>query len=247
MWRVLALEPFTAAQNMAIDEAIGEEVADGRSPPTIRFYTWRSPGAVSIGLFQCIRDEVDIDRCRSMGVEYVRRRTGGGAVFHDPEGEITYSVIAPERYFPKGIRESYGEICGYVIEGLSRLGIRASFRPINDVVVDGRKISGSAQTRRRGVLTQHGTVLYKINRVAMFSVLKPSKAKLADKPIKSFEKGVTCVSEQCATTKDDLYHALFRGFTEEKTWQYGILTGSERSLVTALIKKYSSDDWNFSR
>ncbi len=149
MWRVISLESHMAAENMAIDEAIGNELFRGTSAPTIRFYTWKSP-AVSIGNFQCIKDEVNIAACQSMGVELVRRRTGGGAVFHDPVGEITYSVIAPEAYFPRGITESYGDICECIIRGLSGIGIAASFRPINDVIVAGRKISGSAQTRRKG-------------------------------------------------------------------------------------------------
>ncbi len=246
MWRVISLESRPAAENMAIDEAIGNEICSGRSAPTIRFYTWKSP-AISIGYFQCMNDEVNIAACHSMGVEHVRRRTGGGAVFHDPGGEITYSIIAPERYFPCGITESYREICGCIIGGLSGIGIAAAFRPVNDVIVGGRKISGSAQTRRQGMLTQHGTVLYKLNRDMMFSVLKPSKAKLVDKPYKSFEGGVTCVSELGNVSKESLYDALFKGFTKGKVWQYGMLTDRERSQMYDLIEKYSGDAWNFSR
>jgi lipoate-protein ligase A len=246
MWRVIALESRGAAENMAVDEAIGEEVSSGRSPPTIRFYIWKTP-AVSIGCFQCIRDEIDMEACRLQGIEYVRRRTGGGAVFHDPEGEITYSIIAPESDFPPGIRESYKEICGYIIKGLSGIGISASFRPINDVTVDHRKISGSAQTRRHHVLTQHGTVLYRLDRETMFSVLKPSGQKLADKPVKSFKDGVTCVSELCDVTINDLYDALLASFTEDKSWLYDKLSDRERALTITLSDNYSNDKWNFSR
>jgi lipoate---protein ligase len=245
MWRVVGIESHPAAENMAIDEVIGDELCAGRSAPTIRFYTWDSP-AVSIGCFQCIRDEVNIPACRSKGIEYVRRRTGGGAVYHDSGGEITYSIIAPEQYFPSGIRESYDLICSCIISGLSELGIVASFRPINDVTVDGRKISGSAQTRRKGVLTQHGTILFELDREAMFSVLKPSKAKLADKPFKRFEDGVVSVSELCDATKEDLYHALLHGFTLGKEWGFGTLTDRERFLIPALKDQYAGDTWNFS-
>ncbi len=246
MWRVISLESHPSAENMAIDEAIGNELCNGRSAPTIRFYTWKS-SAVSIGYFQCINDEVNLTACHSLGVERVRRRTGGGAVFHDPEGEITYSVIAPEHYFPGGITESYREICGCIIGGLSGIGIAATFRPINDVIVGSRKISGSAQTRRKGVLTQHGTILFQLDREAMFSVLKPPKTKLADKPFKRFEDGVTSVSELCSATKDDLYNSLLHGFTQDKEWCFGKLTEPERLLVPALKDIYASDTWNFSR
>ena len=77
-----------AFMNMALDEAVSEFVAGGISPPTIRFYTW-TPSAVSIGYFQSLHDEVDVSRCMQQGIDIVRRRTGGGAVYHDRAGEIT--------------------------------------------------------------------------------------------------------------------------------------------------------------
>ncbi len=231
---------------MAIDEAIATLVREGVSPPTIRFYRW-SPGAVSIGCFQCLQDEVDLEDCHRLGIDYVRRRTGGGAVYHDPDGEITYSVIAPEAFFTKDIRESYRDICSGIISGLSRIGIDAAFRPINDVTVDGRKISGSAQTRRQGVLTQHGTILYGLDRQTMFSVLKPSRLKLADKPAATFEASVTCVKELCGVSMEGLYEALLVGFTEGKEWAFGELSEREEALAEDMAAKYGSDEWNSSR
>src|SRR5208282_4253098 len=104
--------------------------------------------AVSIGTFQSMANEVNVEECNRSNVSYVRRLTGGGAVYHDSNGEITYSVIAPESLFPKNIIESYKVICSWVISGLAILGIKAEFVPINDIVVNGKKISGNAQTRR---------------------------------------------------------------------------------------------------
>jgi lipoate-protein ligase A len=246
LWRLIEIEARGAAENMAVDEAIASGIVAGTSPPTIRFYTWK-PGAVSIGYFQRLHDEVDVDACRARGIDIVRRRTGGGAVYHDPGGEITYSVIAPESYFSKDITASYREICGDIIKSLASQGIAASFRPINDVVVGGRKISGSAQTRRQGVLTQHGTVLFRLDRAAMFSVLKPSDKKLIDKPVASFKAGVTCASEEGCASIDELYRALLRGFTDGKEWNPGELSDSERASVAELAEKYRSDTWNASR
>jgi lipoate---protein ligase len=231
---------------MAIDEAISSSIKEGLSPPTIRFYRW-SPGAVTIGCFQCIGDEVDLDACRRLGIDFVRRATGGGAVYHDSSGEITYSVIAPESMFSKDIRESYREICSYIIAGLGKLGIDSSFRPINDIIVDGRKVSGSAQMRRQGVLTQHGTILYGLDRSTMFLVLKPSHLKLSDKPAATFGESVACVRELCGASMEELYDALLAGFTEGKEWEYGTLRDQERARVKDIVWKYESYDWNFSR
>ncbi len=245
-WRVIALEEHSACLNMGIDEAILEGIRDGTSPPTMRFYKWK-PGAVSIGRFQSMRDEVNIERCRALGIDCVRRITGGGAVYHDQKGEITYSMIAPESLLPKGIRESYREICGWIIEGLSTIGIKAEFAPINDILVNGKKISGNAQTRRNGVVLQHGTILYDLDIGTMFGVLNISKEKISDKMIKSVEERVTRVLDYSDVTQEKLYSALLSGFVKGKDYTVGTLTGTETERANELSKIYGSDKWNFSR
>ena len=161
-WRVIPLEENTAFKNMALDEAVSNAVASGESLPTIRFYGW-GPSAVSIGYFQSLEKEVRLQECEKLGVDIVRRRTGGGAVYHDNQGEITYSVIAPQEYFPQDIIESYHVICGWIIDALNHLELHAEFKPINDIILNGKKVSGNAQTRRNGILLQHGTILYDLD------------------------------------------------------------------------------------
>ena len=246
-WRVIPLHTTNAAMAMAIDEAVSESVAAGKSPPTMRFWRW-SPSAVSIGYFQGIEDEVNLDVCRNSGIDVVRRRTGGGAVYHDYNGEITYSVIGPQKIFPSGIRESYGEICGWVIRGLADLGIEASFVPINDIIVGQRKISGNAQTRRDGILLQHGTILYDLDVETMFSLLKISKEKISDKMIKSVKERVTRVLDYKIVSIEELYKSLLKGFTEDKDFSVGSLTSDEIRRANELADtKYSDKTWNFMR
>ena len=243
-WRIIPLTTNNAAMNMAIDEAISEAVAAGSSTPTIRFYQW-SPSAVSIGYFQSLHQEVDVPIAASKGIGIVRRRTGGGAVYHDTNGEITYSVIAPESLFPKDIIQSYHVICGWIIRGLNQLGIEGSFHPINDILVGGRKISGNAQTRRSGVLLQHGTILYDLDLDTMFSVLKVGQEKVSDKLIKDVRQRVTRLLDHGTFTKEDLYHALVAGFTNGKQWGEGTITFQERSRAEQLVhEKYSTKEWN---
>ena len=246
-WRVLGIETHDAYFNMALDEAISESVKKGSSPPTIRFYNW-SPNAVSIGYFQSIRDEVNLEVCRELGVDCIRRWTGGGAVYHDFDGEITYSVIAPASIFPKNIIESYGLICGWLVKGLTSLGIEAEFKPVNDILVNGKKISGSAQTRRGGILLQHGTLLYGLDLKTMFSVLNVSRQKITDKMIKSAEERVTCVGMHCNIGKMKVYDALVNAFTENKDYEYGICSIEELARAKELAEqKYKSDEWMYLR
>ncbi|MBI4009717.1 MAG: lipoate--protein ligase family protein [Candidatus Aenigmarchaeota archaeon] len=245
-WRVIPLHVADAFMSMAIDEAVSEAVANGMQP-TIRFWRWQ-PSAVSIGYFQSTNDEVNLDVCRELGVDVVRRRTGGGAVYHDYQGEITYSVIAPEWMFPKGIHESYNLICGWIIAGLKQLGIEAQFVPINDIVVNGKKISGNAQTRRNGVLLQHGTILYDLDVRKMFSLLKVSQEKISDKMIKAVEDRVTRLLNFGNFSLDECYQALLKGFTDGKAWELGKLTDAETKNAEELARnRYRTQEWNFKR
>jgi len=249
-WRIIDFTENDAFMNMAIDEAISESVARG-DPPTIRFYGWR-PSAVSIGYFQGIDEEVDLEKCRELCVDVVRRRTGGGAVYHDNAGEITYSVIAKEQVFSKDILASYREICGWIIDSLGLLGIKSQFKPINDIVAfDGdtlKKISGNAQTRRGGVLLQHGTILYSVDVKGMFSILKVPSEKLRDKMIKEAGERVTSVHRLSKASKDELYRALISGFTADKDIFFDSLTKNEITRANSLaIERYRKKEWNFLR
>lgn len=245
-WRVIELETHDAFYNMAADEAISDAVSTKKSPPTIRFYKWK-PGAVSIGHFQSMEDEVNVEKCTQLGIDYVRRKTGGGAVYHDENGEITYSVIAPEEILPKGIIESYKEICGWVIQGLGNLDIKADFAPINDIIIGGKKISGNAQTRRNGTLIQHGTVLYDLKVETMFSLLKISKEKISDKMIKSVEERVTKVLNFKNVSQEELYSALLKGFVDGKEYEFGKMSNEELENAKRLSQIYKSREWNFMR
>lgn len=257
LWRIIALETHDAFMNMALDEACSEAIAAGNAAPTIRFYRWQ-PSAVSIGCFQSLHDEVAVEKCLEAGVDVIRRRTGGGAVFHDFEGEITYSVIAPESMLPAGITESYHVICGWIVSSLRLLGIETEFKPINDIVladsavrpngepVGGKKISGNAQTRRGGVLLQHGTILYTVDVRKMFSLLKVGQEKIADKLIAAVEERVSSLKLlRPELTREEVYEALLKGFTEGKTWQTGSWTDKELMRAKELAQsRYLTKEWN---
>lgn len=192
-FRYLETGANPASFNMGLDEAVLESVASGAAAPTLRLYAWR-PSAVSIGYFQGLHDEVDLGRCAELGVDVVRRLTGGGAVFH--ADELTYSLVAPESHALArgGLLASYRSICSGVIAGLARLGVAAEFAPLNDVCSGGKKLSGNAQTRKLGCVLQHGTVLLGVDPEAMFSVLKVPDEKLKGKLIADVKARVSSVS-----------------------------------------------------
>lgn len=192
-FRFLETSYNNAFFNMGLDEALLDSVSEG-ALPTIRLYAWK-PKAVSIGYFQGLHDEVDIERCKALGIDIVRRLTGGGAVYH--ADELTYSIIVPEKHklAEGGILESYKKLSAGIIHGLKLLGINAYFAPLNDICVADKKISGNAQTRRKGCVLQHGTVLLSVNPEEMFSLLKVPDEKLKGKIIESVKARVTSVSD----------------------------------------------------
>lgn len=171
-WRLLLTPPLPAGDNMALDEALlararltGEHV--------LRVYEWDRP-SLSLGRNQRARGSYDLDRAAEAGVVIVRRITGGRALLH--HREITYSVTGPASA-SGSLRESYAWINRLLLDGLSRLGVMASVvergkraavpdatpcfevPSAGELVVDGRKLVGSAQWRDAGAMLQHGSIL----------------------------------------------------------------------------------------
>ncbi|MFX1485863.1 MAG: biotin/lipoate A/B protein ligase family protein [Promethearchaeota archaeon] len=252
-WRLIDLGVFSGPMTMAIDEAVLRSVARGKSPATLRLYRW-NPSTVTVGYFQSVRDEVNLKACRELEVDVVRRITGGGAVFHDYRGEITYSIIVEENNpkIPKDIMESYELIGQGIVAGLRDLSLRAEFKPINDIIVNGRKISGNAQTRRQSVFLQHGTILVDFDPEEMFKVLKVSKAKISDKLIQSVKERVTSIRNELRrrVTFGEVRTALIKGFREalQIGFKEGSLSNQELESARKLRnEKYSNEKWNFRR
>lgn len=250
-WRLLKTEGNTAFTNMAIDRAVLVSNSEGKVPPTVRFFTW-SPPAISIGYFQSLKEEVDLEACDRLGVNYVRRITGGGAVFHDEE--LTYSIVIPESHseIPKNIMESYGRICGALIKGLKQLDIESKYVPINDIIVDKRKISGNAQTRKMKTVLQHGTILTDVDVEKMFSLLKVPNEKIKDKLISDVKQRVTSIKHVLGRNIDfkEIADAMKTGFEEEFNVKLieGSLTFEEKELTHKFEKEFfTTKEWNHRR
>lgn len=252
-WRLLDTGLHDAFYNMALDEAIAVARSKNLVPNTLRFFRW-NPSAVSIGYFQSMKDEVDIEACNERGIDYVRRRTGGGAVYHDKDGELTYSLIINEdhRLISRDFQETYRTLCSGLVSGLRLLGIPAEFKPINDIIVEGKKISGNAQTRGMNVVHQHGTILREVNPSLMFTILKVPSEKIRDKLIKSAEERVTSINRflKREVSFNELREVLIKGFEDSFKIKLvpGTTTEFEEQLAARITaEKYATREWNFKR
>jgi lipoyl(octanoyl) transferase len=268
IWRLIQYQSLNAFENMAIDEAVFRETIKNQGPTTLRFYGWNKP-AVSLGYFQELQNEINDQRCRVTGVAVVRRITGGKAVYH--KDDVTYSLAAAntERIFPVHIVRTYEIISRCLARGLSCLGIDACLAetgPVspsrkkketsccfsvpfgNELLVRGKKICGSAQTRTPKGFLQHGSVLMTFDPAESAALIRTPHA---DRAAEIIAAGVTAVNQLIPTPVSalELCMALQRGFLDEigVDLQEGSLTDAELALSRHLIKKYESDSWNRER
>lgn len=239
---------------MAIDEAIVAARIDGTVPNTLRFYRW-TPSAVSVGRFQDLSDVVHIENCRQRGVDIIRRISGGGTVYHDSQGEITYSVVAKEKALgTTDVVYAYNKICTGLIEAARNLGINANFSPGDqrncpNLTVGGRKISGSSQYHKGGVLLQHGTFLLDVDLEKMFTCLRVPWAQTISNIVCVATEKITSVKKELNrdVSVDAAFDALVNGFQKaiEIKLKEAPLTEHEQQLASKLEQeRYSRDSWN---
>jgi lipoate-protein ligase A len=269
-WRLLETGFCEAAFNMAVDEAILLSCIQGEAPPTLRFYGWR-PAAVSVGYFQSMLKEVDVEACKRVGIDYVRRPTGGRAVLHDVE--LTYSVVIPVGTppLPEGLLSSYRVISEAIQEGLRVLGVEAtivssksgnraragsaacfSISSRYELAVGGRKIVGSAQLRRGKTVLQHGSIPLHLNIDRLFTILTTPVAEQKTCLIQQAQERMTGLRQILgrAVTFAELARALKTGWERrfETELVPGELSPQEKERSEKLTReKYSSREWNFLR
>jgi len=273
-WLFIDFAYHTPAYNMALDEALLEWHSKGLIPPAIRFYGW-NPATLSLGYFQRVKEEINLDKVMEHQLGLVRRLTGGRAVLHDKE--LTYSVIVSEDHplMPKTVSEAYRVISQGLLEGFKELGLDAYFaipqteeeraklkNPRSaicfdasswyELVVEGKKIAGSAQTRQRGVILQHGSILIDLDEDKLFDLFLYPNERIKERLQKSFtNKAVTINS--IAKNKVDIEiarNAFKIGFEKGLNVELELykLSEAENKYVEELAKtRYESAAWTFMR
>jgi lipoate-protein ligase A len=253
---------------MAIDEAILMAVAAGLSPPTLRFYAW-DPPCVSVGYAQSLQGEIDLEACRRLGYDWVRRPTGGRAILH--VDELTYSVVAPlqEPRVAGDILTSYRRLCTGLVAGLKLLGCDAvQAAPDRDqhmpdlsaacfdvpspyeVMAGGRKLVGSAQARRRRTVLQHGTLPLcgDVTRLCQVVALPESERVALQGTL--YRRATTLRQVLGQTVSwDEAADALARGFAQALNVALvpQELSDDELAAIVPLRDKHRGKKWLFGR
>lgn len=280
MWRFIHTGNRSPAENMAIDEAMLTAQQKGLVPPTVRFYGW-NPASVSIGYFQQSK-EIDFGALRERGLGFVRRATGGRAVLH--ENELTYSLVVSENYpgIPASVTEAYRVLSMGLLLGFRKLGLDARMTGLDapadngaasspggrmsaacfdspskyELIVEGRKIAGSAQMRSKGVILQHGSILLELDADTLFDVLRFREPSDKCRMKKVFERKAVAINSCLRhkglpiATMRDLEQSFRSGFSAGLGTDLvtGELTEYETELARRLAQeKYAADSWNLRR
>ncbi len=244
-WRLVDSGFVSPAESAALDEAILEAHIAGLVPDTLHFYV-RSVPTVSVGYFQKVSESLDIGACERLGVAVVRRKSGGSSVYTD-SGQLIYGLVVGEDEVPKDRAESFQMVCSALARAISSLGVDAKYRPMNDVEIGGRKVSGNAQLRRKGSVLQHGTIIVDTDVAAMDSVLRVNRAK-DPSAVKPSDRITTLAvvlgsAPPLALVKSCLVGEIEGTFGSKL--ELGALTDREHELVRKLVaERYGDKAWN---
>ena len=246
-WRVIDTGVLSGAENIAWDEALLQARSRGLIPDTLRYLRFSPPVAL-VGYHQAVEEELRTEYCRTSGIEINRRITGGGAIYFDA-GQLGWELICSRESLPGGpdLAGITQAVCQAAARGLRTLGLRAEFRPRNDIEVEGRKISGTGAVLEGNCLLFQGTLLIDFNLEHLIKALRIPTEKLQARELSSARERVTSLKEQLGAVPplDAVKAALERGFRESLGLRTipGEVGAEEKALFQRLLPRRRSNDW----
>lgn len=250
-----------AALNMAIDEAILTHYLRGEVPPTLRLFSWEQP-AISLGRFQNVEREIDLEQCERQGIALVRRPTGGRAVYH--HDEFTYSIVIGKREgVPSGVTAAYAYLAQGLVAALSQFAVSAVLSDEHvsknpsaacfasstqaDLTVKGYKIIGSAQVWKDDGLLQQGSLPLDDRSAEFFSLLRFPNEEARQQALASYREKTKPLHYFYRSVSWSMLASAFKsGFSTAlgATFMPAGLTQKEWDLARQLVEeKYNKLTW----
>ncbi len=246
-WRLLDLgkaEPYTA---QTFYEAVAEAVHRGLSPNTLILVQPASPYAC-IGYHQDLEKEIDLEFTEAEGLPVIRRSQGGGATYLDGN-QVFYQLISRDsEAVPRSVDRFFEKALSVTVEGYRRLGVPAEYKPLNDVVVGGRKISGNGAGMHESASILVGNFIMDLNYPLMARVLRVPDEKFRDKMAKSMEQWVTTLKRELGESPppERIKEVYAEAFQERMAVRLvsGEPTEKERRIYTEETKpRHTSREW----
>ena len=227
--------------NMAFDEYCLESLSIDEPV----FYLWQNRPAVIVGFNQEVNTEVNLDYLKENGIDLVRRVTGGGAVYHDLEN-LNYTIVGRS----EDLERDYPEYASLLAKALQTLGVPATLSGRNDILVEGRKVSGFAKRVCKNRLMVHGTLMYNVDVDVLTHVLNPSTTKLQSKGIASVRSRVTNLCNylpelsDIQAFKNQLEEILSNNYSDA---EYKLSEADLANIQQLTDKKFATWEWNYGR
>jgi len=257
-WRLIRAEARDGPMQMALEEIAAETAASG-GPRTVRAYQW-SPSTLSMGYRQ-EAESVGWAFCEHEGIDVTRRQTGGGGIYHDEFGDISYSIVAPADELPGDLMDCYEVLCEPILDAFHEMGVDAQFvpeehpalhepacylralHPAHDMVASGRKIAGNAQYRTRDAVIQHGSLSYALapeRHLGVFAAPGVDEA--------AFRERVTSIHEESGIDREAAVAAVEDALASWCDATEGEWTDGELEAARELAEeKYATDEWTRER
>ena len=227
--------------NMAFDEYCLESLPIDEPV----FFLWQNKPAVIVGYNQEVNTEVNLDYLKEKGIDLVRRVTGGGAVYHDLEN-LNYTIVGRS----EDLERDYPEYAALMMKALQALGVPATLSGRNDILVDGKKVSGFAKRVCKNRLMVHGTLMYNVDVDVLTHVLNPSKTKLQSKGIASVRSRVTNLCNylpelsDIQAFKNRLEEILSNNYSDA---EYKLSEADLANIQQLTDEKFATWEWNYGR
>ncbi|MEM2922313.1 MAG: lipoate--protein ligase [Candidatus Bathyarchaeia archaeon] len=246
-WRLIDLGRLEPLRAQALYEAVAVTVGRGLSPNTLILCSPAEP-YVCIGYHQVLERELDVDLCRKHRLPIIRRAQGGGAVYLDCNQQF-YQVVAKrdDPSIPSRVEKLFETFLKPTVYACRRLGLEAEYKPLNDVVVNGRKVSGNGAGVLDGAVVLVGNIILDLDYKMMSQVLRVPSEKFRDKLAKSMGEWVTSLKRELgkAPPAEDVKRYLVEGYERIGIrLRIGQLSDVEEEIFTSETKpRHLSPEW----